>query len=46
MKLTRRGRLVRAVFIVVAIYSLIWLSCHVWYTPEGYCLGSFLECMP
>ena len=46
MKLTRRGRRVRAVFILLGLAALWYISGHVWYTESGYCFGDLLECMP
>ena len=45
MRLTRRGRIVRAVFILAGIALIIWASGQVWYTPNGYCIGSLSECV-
>ena len=44
MRLTRRGRIVRALLIAAGIALLIWVSGHVWYTGEGYCIGSMVSC--
>ena len=51
MKLTRRGRLVRSLFILIAIAALWYISGHVWYVPNidgggGYCFGSLSHCFP
>ena len=44
MRLTRRGRIVRAVFILIGIALLYWISGHVWYV-DGWCIGSMSECV-
>lgn len=45
-KLTRRGR-------VVLIYTpaglaltglIVWIATRLWWTGEGYCIGTLLEC--
>lgn len=46
MKLNRKGRRVRAVFILLGLTALWYISGHVWYTESGYCFGDLLECMP
>jgi len=46
MKLTRRGRVVRAIVLITgAILALAFISSRVWYTPAGYCIGSMSECV-
>lgn len=45
MKLTRRGRLVRAALILLAIAALWYIAGHVWYIGPGYCIGSLISCM-
>lgn len=45
MRLTRRGRIVRAVFILIGIAALYWISGHVWFTGTGYCIGEMSECV-
>jgi len=45
MKITRRGRIVRAILIAAGIALLIWISGHIWYTVDGgYCIGSMVIC--
>jgi hypothetical protein len=44
MRLTRRGRIVRAVAILAGIALLLWLSGQVWYV-DGWCIGSMSECV-
>lgn len=44
-RLTRRGWLVLVILPAIALAAaLVWVSGHVWYTEEGYCIGSMLEC--
>jgi hypothetical protein len=44
MRLTRRGRIVRAIAIAAGIALIVWASGQVWYTGAGYCIGSMGEC--
>ncbi len=44
MKLTKRGKRVRAVLIVAGLAMIYWVSGHVWWTGEDYCVGQMLEC--
>jgi hypothetical protein len=48
MKLTRRGRRVRAiVLILLALYATIQVSANLWYVDgRGYCWGSYEKCYP
>lgn len=43
--ITRRGKIVRALAIGAGLALIIWLSGHLWYTPNGYCIGSLSECV-
>ena len=46
MRLTRRGRIVRAIVIALLIVAIIYtLSALIWYTGEGYCLGTMSSCV-
>lgn len=45
MKLTRRGRIVRAFLIGAALALALWGAGHIWYTDTGYCIGSMSECV-
>jgi len=45
MRLTRRGRIVRALAIGAGLALLLWISGHVWATESGYCIGSLSECV-
>jgi hypothetical protein len=44
MRLTRRGRIVRAVAIAAGLALLWWISGNVWYV-DGWCIGSMRECV-
>lgn len=45
MKLTERGKRVRAVFILVAIVATWQVMGHLWWVGDGYCWGDMTECM-
>jgi hypothetical protein len=49
MRLTRRGRIVRAILIgagiALALALALWGAGHIWYTGEGYCIGSMTKCI-
>jgi hypothetical protein len=45
MKLTRRGKIVAWVAGLLAFYFLYWLINHIWWTDNGYCLGSMEKCL-
>ena len=46
MRLNRRGKRVRAIVIVALVIALIYaLSALVWWTGEGYCLGTMAGCI-
>jgi hypothetical protein len=45
-RLTKRGKRVRALFIVAAIAAAIWwLTSGLWWTGEGWCVGTMGECV-
>lgn len=44
VKLTKRGKRVRAVAILLGIVVLYHVSTNIHYTQNGYCWGSFVEC--
>jgi len=44
MRLTRRGRIVRAVAILAGIALLYWITANLWWTGTGYCFGSMTHC--
>ena len=44
-KLTRRGWVVLVILPAIALIALtVWVSGHVWWTEEGYCVGTMTEC--
>jgi hypothetical protein len=44
MRLTRRGRIVRAIAIGVGLALLWWISGNVWYVDE-WCIGEMSKCV-
>ena len=42
--LSKRGNLVAGIAIGLLIAGLVWVSGHVWFTGEGYCIGTLIEC--
>ena len=44
MKLTKRGKRVRAVLILIGIWALWQISGHVWWVEDHYCWGEMVEC--
>ena len=44
--LSKRGCLVLGIAIGLAIAGALYLSAYLWLTPNGYCLGTLLECFP
>jgi fatty acid desaturase len=46
MRLNRRGRTVRAILITALILAGVYaLTALIWWTGEGYCLGTLAECV-
>ena len=46
MRLNRRGRRVRAALIAALVIALVYaLSALIWWTGEGYCLGTLSACV-
>jgi ABC-type dipeptide/oligopeptide/nickel transport system permease subunit len=46
MRLNKRGRRVRAALVTALVIALIYaLSALIWYTPQGYCLGTMSGCV-
>ena len=45
MRLTRRGRIVRAVAIAAGLALLWWISGHIWWTGQEWCIGEMSECV-
>lgn len=44
-ELSKRGNLVAGIAIGLLIAGLIWVSGNLWWTGEGYCIGTMLECL-
>jgi hypothetical protein len=44
MKLTKRGKRVRAVLILAAIVGGYWVLNHIWWVGDHYCFGEMIEC--
>jgi hypothetical protein len=44
MKLTKRGKLVRAVLILALIFVLYLVATHIWWVDGGYCFGDVIAC--
>ena len=45
MKLTKRGKRVRAVLILIGLFAIWQVSMNLWWTDGGYCWGTMVECM-
>jgi hypothetical protein len=46
MKLNKRGKRVRAVFLFGIICALIWwIVTGFWWTEDGICIGTMAECL-
>jgi hypothetical protein len=45
MRLTKRGRIVRAILIGLALALALWVAGNVWWTGERICLGSMVKCV-
>lgn len=46
MKLTKRGKRVRAVLILAGVVGLYFVMAHLWWVGDHYCWGTLLECLP
>lgn len=44
MKLTKRGKRVRAVAILFGIIAIYYILNHIWWVGNGYCWGSMVKC--
>ena len=45
-RLNRRGRRVRAALIAALVIAIIYaLSALIWWTGEGYCIGTLTACV-
>ena len=45
MKLTKRGKRVRAVLILIGLWAIWQVSMNLWWIETGYCWGTAIECM-
>jgi len=45
MRLTKRGRVVVALAILLALAGAVMVSANLWWTGSGYCWGSLNSCM-
>jgi hypothetical protein len=46
MRLNRRGRRVRAALIAALVIAIVYaLSALLWWTGEGYCIGTLAACV-
>jgi hypothetical protein len=44
--LNRRGRRVRAILIAALVIAIVYaLSALIWWTGEGYCIGTLSSCL-
>lgn len=47
MKLTKRGKRVRALAILAGVAVFVWwMTAGVWWDGSGWCLGTMSECVP
>jgi hypothetical protein len=44
MRLTRRGKVVIGIALVLAFWGLLEVSAHLWWVGSGWCWGTMLEC--
>jgi hypothetical protein len=44
MKLTKRGKRVRAVAILLSAVAFYYVTSHVWWVGDHYCWGTMTEC--
>ena len=45
MKLTKRGKRVRAIAILLGLVAIYYIVNHIWWTGTGYCWGSIDKCV-
>lgn len=45
MKLTKRGKRVRAIAILIGIYAIGMIATHFWWSDHGPCWGSMQHCV-
>ena len=43
--ITKRGKRVRAIVIVIAIWVIWQVAVNLWWTGTGFCWGSMTECV-
>jgi hypothetical protein len=44
MKLTKRGKRVRAVLILALVVGIYLISTRLWWVDGGYCIGDLIAC--
>jgi hypothetical protein len=44
MKLTKRGKRVRAVAILLGFVAVYYITSHIWWVEDHYCWGTMIEC--
>ena len=44
IKLTKRGKRVRAVAIIVGVWAMWQVVGNLWWVGDGYCWGEMVEC--
>jgi len=44
VKLTKRGKRVRAILILAAAVAIYYITSHIWWVGDGYCWGDMTEC--
>jgi len=42
--ITKRGKQVRAVAILLSVWGVWWLTGHIWWVGDHYCWGDMIEC--
>ena len=42
--LTPRGYLVAGIALGLALAGIYWIAGNLWWTGEGYCIGSLVKC--
>jgi hypothetical protein len=45
MKLTKRGKRVRAIAILLGLVAIYFIVNHIWWTGTGYCWGDINKCV-
>jgi len=45
-KLNKRGRivLIYSPLTIALVCAIVWVSARVWYTGDGYCIGTLASC--